>query len=101
VNAQQLKAIVDNSHISSHKSICSSIRKRLETAAYNGYYKIVFHPKSYDGPFLLPESVRKTFLADSTKDGFVVECETRWWKPKTITISWESDAQGRIQQDPL
>ena len=90
MNAKQLKDIVDNSHISSHKSLKQSIRKRLETAAYNGSYQITFDTKSYDGPFLLPESVRKSFLEELTKDGFVVECETRWWKRKTITISWHT-----------
>ena len=90
MNAKQLKDIVDNSHISSHKSLKQSIRKRLETAAYNGSYQITFDTKSYDGPFLLPESVRKSFLEELTKDGFGVECETRWWKRKTITISWHT-----------
>lgn len=88
VNAKQLKDIVDNSHISSHNSLKQSIRKRLETAAYNGYYSITFDPRSFDGPFLLPEPARKTFLEELTKDGFEVKCETRWWKRKTITISW-------------
>jgi hypothetical protein len=89
MNAKELKEIVDNSHLSSHKSLKQSIRKRLETAAYNGSYQITFDPK-YGGPFLLPESVRKAFLEELTKDGFVVECETRWWKTKTITIRWEN-----------
>jgi hypothetical protein len=88
MNAKQLKEIVDNSNISSCKSMKQSIRKRLETAAYNGFYHIIFDHRSYDGPFLLPERVRKVFLEDLTKDGFVVECETRWWKTKTIKISW-------------
>ena len=88
MNAKQLKSIVDNSHISSHKSLKQSIRKRLETAAYNGSYQITFDTKSYEGPFLLPESARKIFLEELIKDGFEVKCETRWWRRKTITISW-------------
>jgi hypothetical protein len=88
MNAKQLKEIVDNLNISSCESMKQSIRKRLETAAYNSFYHIIFDHRSYDGPFLLPERVRKVFLEDLTKDGFVVECETRWWKTKTIKISW-------------
>ena len=92
MNAKQLKDIVDNSHINSHVRLCESIRRRFDTAAGNGYYKITFDARFYDGPspFLLPESVRKSFLEELTKDGFVVECETRWWKRKTITISWHT-----------
>lgn len=88
MNAKQLKEIVDNSNISSHKSLKQSIRNRLKTAAYNGFYYLVFDHRSYDGPFLLPEASRKSFIEELTKDGFVVECETRWWKTKTIKISW-------------
>ena len=88
MNAKQLKDIVDNSHISSHNSLKQSIRRRLETAAYNGSYQITFDKNSYDGPFLLPESARKSFLEELTNDGFEVKCETRWWRRKTITISW-------------
>jgi hypothetical protein len=91
MNAKQLKEIGDNSHINSHKAIKESIRSRLWTAAANGFYKLTFDSKSYDGPFLLPESVRKAFLADLTKDGFVVECVAEgFWSKKTITISWEN-----------
>ena len=90
MNAKQLREIVDNSHINSHVRLCESIRRRFDTAAGNGYYKITFDARSYDGPFLLPESARKVFLEDLTKDGFVVECETRWWKNQTITICWEN-----------
>lgn len=52
MNAKQLKEIVDNSHLSSHESLKQSIRKRLETAARNGFYEITFDNWSYDGPFL-------------------------------------------------
>ena len=89
MNAKQLRNIVDEVNAFRDNSVQESIRRRFETAACNGYDKITFDPKSYDGPFLLPESARKAFLEDLTKDGFVVECETRWWKRKTITISWE------------
>ena len=90
MNAKQLREIVDNSHLSSHKSLKQSIRKRLETSAYNGFYYIIFDHRSYDGPFLLPEESRKSFIEELTKDGFVVECGTRWWKNQTITICWEN-----------
>ena len=96
MNAKQLRDIVDTSHINSHKTLKESIRRRLETAAHNGLYEITFDPQSYDGPFLLPEAARKTFLEELTNDGFVVSCDTRskfwgigvWWNTKTITISW-------------
>lgn len=82
---KELKKLADQSHL----NIKESIRDRLETAASNGNYKIIFHPNSYEGPFLLPASMRKEFLNELTSDGFQVKCETRWWKSKTITISWE------------
>jgi hypothetical protein len=90
MNAKQLREIVDESHISSHKALKQSICRRLETAAVNGHYAITFDPKSFDGPFLLPETARKQFLDELTKEGFEIECETRWWKRKTIKISWEN-----------
>jgi hypothetical protein len=61
MNAKQLKEIVDNSNISSCESMKQSIRKRMETAAYNGFYHIIFDHRSYDGPFLLPESTIRKF----------------------------------------
>jgi hypothetical protein len=85
---EQLRDQADKKSKLTHLSTKNSIRMRFETAAANGCYKIKFDSNSYDGPFLLPESARKAFLEDLTKEGFKVECETRWWKRKTITISW-------------
>lgn len=91
MNAKELRAIVDNSHINSHKATKESIRRRLGTAAANGCYKITFDSSSYDGPFLLPEGARKVFIEELTKDGFDVKCGTRGFcKRPTITISWEN-----------
>jgi hypothetical protein len=77
MNAKQLRDIVDTAHIDSHKALKESIRRRLETAAHNGLYEITFDTSCYDGPFLLPENARKTFLEELTNDGFVVSCDTR------------------------
>jgi len=99
MNTKQLKEIVDNSHVSSCKSMKQFIRKRLETAANDGFYCIIFH--QYEGPYLLPERTRKVFLEDLTKDGFVVECETRWWKTKTIKISWLVPLDLELRPLPL
>ena len=90
MNAKQLREIVDNSHVNSHKALKESIRRRFDAVAANGFYQIDFDSRSYDGLFLLPEIPRKTFLEELTAEGFVVEFETRWWKTKTITISWEN-----------
>lgn len=95
MNAKQLREIVDNSHINSYKSTKESIRRRLETAAANGYYKITFDETSHDGPFLLPGGALKAFLEELTKDGFEVKCETfasliSFSKKQRITISWEN-----------
>jgi hypothetical protein len=94
---EQLRTQADNNSKLTYLSTKNSIRRRFETAAANGCYKLTFDSRSYDGPFLLPEFARKAFLEDLTREGFKVECETRWWKRKTITISWESDEPVRIQ----
>lgn len=85
---EQLRTQADNNSKLTHLSTKNSIRRRFETAAANGRYSIAFDAKSYDSPFLLPESVRKAFLEELTQEGFKVKCDHHWWRGSTITISW-------------